>query len=94
MDYKIQNEEFDSAIRKLFHGTSWNQRAEAARQLGNLKDARATNMLARALKSEKDDVVINGIIEAMGKIGDTKSTKLIIDFLKQELELPEENQNN
>ena len=29
----------------------------------------------------------------MGKIGDAKATIVIIDFLKQELVLPEENQN-
>ena len=93
MAYKIQNKEFDAAIKNLFHGKSWNERADAARQLGKFKDARATNILVRALNSEKDDVVINRIIEAMGKIKDAKATKLIIDFLKRELEFPEEKQN-
>ena len=93
MDYKIQNEEYESAIKNLFRGKSWNERAEAARKLGGFKDARATNILARALNSEKDDVVINRIIEAMGKIKDAKATMLIIDFLKKETELPEDKQN-
>ena len=93
MDYKTQNKEYEAAIQTLFQAQSWNERADAARQLGKFKDARATNMLARALNSEKDEIVINRIIEAMGKIKDAKATMLIIDFLKKELELPEEKQN-
>jgi len=93
MDYKTQNKEYEAAIQTLFRGKSWNERADAARQLGKFKDARATNILARALNSEKDDIVINRIIEAMGKIKDAKATMLIINFLKKELELPEEKQN-
>ncbi|MFX1393833.1 MAG: HEAT repeat domain-containing protein [Promethearchaeota archaeon] len=88
-----QNNSFNMAIKNLFHGESWEQRAEAATELGKLKEARATNLLTKALKSEKDPVVINRIIEAMGKIKDPKATMIIIDFLKQELELPEERQN-
>jgi HEAT repeat protein len=93
MDYKIQNEEFDLAIKTLFQGKTWNERAEAARQLGKFKDARATNLLSRALNSEKDEVVINRIIEAMGKIKDAKATMQIVNFLNQELELQEDEQN-
>lgn len=93
MDYKTQNKEYEAAIQTLFRGKSWNERADAARQLGKFQDARATNILARALNSEKDEIVINRIIEAMGKIKDAKATMLIIDFLKKELELPEEKQN-
>jgi len=93
MDYKTQNKEYEAAIQTLLRGQSWNERADAARQLGKFQDARATNILARALNSEKDEIVINRIIEAMGKIKDAKATMLIIDFLKKELELPEEKQN-
>ncbi len=93
MDYKIQNEEFNTSIKNLFQGKSWNERADAARRLGRLKDSRATNILARALNSEKDEVVVNRIIEAMGEVRDAKATMLIIEFLKKELELPEEIQN-
>jgi len=88
-----QNEHFNIAIKNLFHGESWEQRAAAASKLGNLKDGRATNLLIKALKSEKDTVVINRIIEAMGKISDPKATMGIIEFLNQELELPEKKQN-
>ena len=58
-----------------------------------MKDARAINSLAKALNSEKDQVVINRIIEAMGEIKNPKATMLIINILKEELKLPEENQD-
>jgi len=93
MDQKIQNEAFNSYVKKLFNSSSWKDRANAAQNLGKLKEHRATNMLARALKSEEDAVVINRIIEAMGEIRDPKATMLIINFLKEELEKPEENQD-
>jgi HEAT repeat protein len=93
MDQKIQNEAFNSYVKKLFNSSSWKDRANAVQNLGKLKEHRATNMLARALKSEEDAVVINRIIEAMGEIRDPKATMLIINFLKEELEKPEENQD-
>ena len=93
MDQKTLNEQFNSYVKTLFDGSSWKDRAIAAQNLGQLKEKRATNILARALKSEKDDVVINRIIEAMGEIKDPKATMLIVNFLKQELEKPEEDQN-
>jgi len=93
MDQKIQNEAFNSYVKKLFNGLSWKDRAIAAQNLGKLKEGRATNMLARALKSEEDTVVINRIIEAMGEISDPKATMLIINFLKQELVKAEEDQD-
>ena len=93
MDQKTRNEAFNKYINTLFNSSSFKERAIAAQNLGNLKEGRAINMLARALKSEIDDVVINRIIEAMGEIGDPKATMLIIDFLKQELEKPEEEQD-
>ena len=93
MDQKTLNEQFNSYVKTLFDGSSWNDRAIAAQNLGQLKEGRATNILARALKSEKDAVVINRIIGAMGEIRDPKATMLIINFLKQELEKPEENQD-
>ncbi|MFX1302282.1 MAG: HEAT repeat domain-containing protein [Promethearchaeota archaeon] len=93
MDQKIQNEAFNSYVKKLFNSSNWKDRAIAAQNLGKSKEGRATNMLARALKSEKDTVVINRIIEAMGEIRDPKATMLIIDFLKSELEKSEEDQD-
>lgn len=76
---------FNKLLSQLFQQENWQQRSEAARELGVLKDARATNLLCRALKNEKDPSVINRIIEAMGKIGDPKATTTIIDKLKEEL---------
>ena len=93
MDQKTQNEAFNSYVKILFNSSGWKERAFAAQNLGQLKEGRATNILARALKSEKDDVVINRIIEAMGEIKDPKATMLIVNFLIQELERPEEDQN-
>ena len=93
MDHKTRNGAFNSYVKKLFESSSWKDRAIAAQKLGQLKEGRATNMLARALKSEKDAVAINRIIEAMGEIGDPKATMLIIDLLKEEIEKPEEDQD-
>jgi HEAT repeat protein len=93
MDHKTRNEAFNEYIKTLFNSSSFKERAIAAQNLGNLKEGRAINILARALKSEEDEVVINRIIEAMGEIGDPKATMLIIDFLKQELGKSEEDQD-
>ena len=93
MDQKTRNEAFNRYIKNLFESSSWKDRGTAAQNLGKLKEGRATNMLFRALKSEKDTVVINRIIEAMGEIRDPKATMIIIDFLKQEVEKSEDDQN-
>ena len=93
MDQKTRNEAFNSYVKKLFNSSGWKERAFAAQNLGQLKEGRAINILFRALKSEKDTVVINRIIEAMGEIRDPKSTMIIIDFLKQEVEKSEDDQN-
>ena len=84
MNWHEQNADFNSFIKQLFHETNWQKRAEAARQLGLLKDGRATNLLCRALKSEKDHMVINRIIEALGRIGDGRATLRILEKLKEE----------
>ena len=93
MDQKTQNEAFNKYIKKLFESSSWKERAIAAKNIGQLKEGRATNLLSRALKSENDPVVINQIIEAMGEIRDAKATMLIINFLKKELKKPEDSQD-
>ncbi|MBY8987728.1 MAG: hypothetical protein KGD61_04690 [Candidatus Lokiarchaeota archaeon] len=69
------------------------ERASAARQIGHLKDGRATNLLVKALTSEEDQIVINRIIEAMGEIKDAKATMTIVDLLKKELEKHENEQD-
>ncbi len=93
MDYKTQNAELNKAIYNLFNGKTTMERAKAANHLGYLKDGRAINSLAKALNSEKDQIVINRIIEAMGEIKNPKATMLIVNILKEELKLPEENQD-
>jgi len=93
MDADTQSNEFNLAMKKLFHGEVM-ERTTAARTLGHLKEGRATNLLVKALNSEKDPVVINRIIEAMGEIKDPKATIPIVNVLRQELEKPEEFQDS
>ncbi|MFX0001264.1 MAG: HEAT repeat domain-containing protein [Candidatus Hodarchaeota archaeon] len=86
MNWHEKNAEFNALIRQLFHDVDWQKRAEAARKLGLLKDGRATNLLCRALRSEKDHIVVNKIIEALGRIRDGRATLRIIEQLKEEQE--------
>ncbi len=83
---ELQNKDYNELIKLLFNDEKWEIRAEAARQIGIKSDGRATNLLYKALNKEKDDLVINRIIEAMGRIKDAKATMQIVDFLKKELE--------
>ena len=53
MDSDTKNIEFNLAIKKLFHGGVM-ERVTAARTLGHLKEGRATNLLVKALYSERD----------------------------------------
>ncbi len=87
MNWHEQNKEFNSLLNQLFRGDDWQKRAEAARQLGLMKDGRAVNLLCRALRSEKDKMVQNRIIEALGRIGDPRATLRIVEILKEELNL-------
>lgn len=89
MDWKVLNENYNALIKQLFHAKEWESRAEAAKQLGLLKDGRAVNLLCRALKSEKDNSVIIRIIEALGRIGNGKATMRIIEKLKNETDKDE-----
>jgi len=84
-----KNANFNELIRLLFNSNDWQKRAEAARKLGLLKDSRASNLLWRAIKSEKEYMVVNRIIEAMGRIGDAKVTLSIINILREELKRQE-----
>ena len=86
MDWNALNENYNVLIKQLFHGKNWEDRADAARQLGFLRDGRAVNLLCRALKSEKDSSVSLRIIEALGRIGDGRATLRILDKMYQELE--------
>ena len=87
-----RDNEYNLAIKNLFHGGIM-ERASAARQIGHFKDGRATNLLVRALNSEKDQIVINRIIEAMGEVNDAKATMVIVELLKKELEKHENDQD-
>ncbi|HDZ18922.1 hypothetical protein LCGC14_1539630, partial [marine sediment metagenome] len=66
MNWQEINAKFNSLIKQLFHDEEWQNRADAARELGLLEEGRAVNLLCSALKSEKDYIVINRIIEALG----------------------------
>ncbi|MHA2038468.1 MAG: HEAT repeat domain-containing protein [Promethearchaeota archaeon] len=89
MTWHEQNVKYNTLIKKLFHDEDWQQRAEAARELGIMKEGRAVNLLCRALRSEKDYLVTNKIIEALGKIGDGRATLRIVEKLIEELDKPE-----
>ena len=84
MNWHEKNAEFNALIKQLFHDGNWHKRAEAARQLGLIKESRATNLMCRALRIEKDRMVINKIIEALGRIGDSRATLRIIEKLEEE----------
>ena len=92
MDSNSRDTEYNLAIKNLFNGEIM-IRASAARQIGRLKDSRATNLLIRALKSEKDPIVINRIIEAMGEIKNAKATMAIVEILKKELDKQDSEQD-
>jgi hypothetical protein len=84
MNWEEINAKFNSLIKQLFHDEEWQNRAVAARELGLLEEGRAVNLLCSALKSEKDYIVINRIIEALGRIRDGKATLRIIEKLEEE----------
>jgi HEAT repeat protein len=85
MNWHEQNIKFNSLVKQLFHDGNWQKRADAARELGIMKEGRSVNLLCRALRSEEDHLVINRIIEALGRIGDGRATLRIIEKLKDEL---------
>jgi HEAT repeat protein len=89
MDWHARNANFNDLIKQLFHEKEVEKRAEAARQLGFLKDGRAVNLLCRALKNEEESMVVNRIIEALGQIADGRATLRIIEKLKDEIKKPE-----
>ena len=89
MNWHARNANFNDLIKQLFHEKEAEKRAEAARQLGFLKDGRAVNLLCRALNIEKESMVVNRIIEALGQISDGRATLRIIEKLKEEIEKPE-----
>jgi len=89
MNWQAKNVNFNSLIRQVFHDKVSDKRAEAARQLGFLQDGRAVNLLCRALKIEDDPIVVNRIIEALGRIEDGRATLGIIEKLEEEIKKPQ-----
>ncbi len=85
MTWHEQNKEYNEILNQLFIKESWKKRAEAAQKLGFMRDGRSVNLLCRALRSEKDKMVQNRIIEALGKIGDGRATLRIVEILEEEL---------
>ena len=85
MTWHEQNIKYNSLVKQLFHDEDWQKRADAARELGMMKEGRSVNLLCRALRSEEDHLVINRIIEALGRIGDGRATLRIIEKLKEEI---------
>lgn len=89
MDWHAKNTNYNELIRQVFHDKNSDKRAEAARQLGFLQDGRAVNLLCRALKTEDDPIVLNRIIEALGRIEDGRATLRIIEKLEEEIKKSE-----
>jgi len=91
MAWQAKNINFNQLIKQVFHDKESDKRAEAARQLGFLQDGRSVNLLCRALKTEDDPIVINRLIEALGRIKDGRATLRIIEKLDEEIKKPEMN---
>lgn len=89
MNWHEQNVKYNALIKQLFHDEDWQKRAEAARELGIMEEGRAVNLMCRALRSEKDHIVINRIIEALGRIRDGRATLRIVEKLLEELDKSE-----
>ncbi|MCK4382168.1 MAG: HEAT repeat domain-containing protein [Candidatus Lokiarchaeota archaeon] len=89
MTWHEQNVKYNALIKQLFHDENWQKRAEVARELGIMEEGRAVNLLCRALRSEKDHIVINRIIEALGRIRDGRATLRIVEKLLEELDKSE-----
>lgn len=87
---KSRDADFNRLIRDLFHAEEWKKRADAARNLGFLQDGRAVNLMCKALKKEEEYMVVNRIIEALGRINHPKATLLIVDKLKEEIQKREQ----
>jgi len=79
MAWQAKNINFNNLIKNLLHDRDSEKRAESARQIGFLRDARSVNLLCRALKTEKNPTVVNRIIEALGRIGDGRATLSILE---------------
>jgi HEAT repeats len=70
--------------RRMTRETWLEQRREAARELGRLKDKRAVLVLLKIIKKERFDVILEISIDALGEIGDKRA----VDPLKKLLNDP------
>ncbi len=89
MAWQAKNVNFNNLIKQMLHDKDPEKRAESARQLGFLRDARSVNLLCRAIKTETNPTVVNRIIEALGRIGDGRATLDILDKFKVEIKKSE-----
>jgi HEAT repeat protein len=85
MNLHNQKKDFNDLIRQLFNAEKWEKRANAALELGYLRDKRATNLLIKALNKESDISVLNRIVEALGRLKDPKATIPLIRLLKRKI---------
>ncbi len=91
MAWQAKNINFNNLIKQMLHDKDPEKRAESARQVGFLRDARSVNLLCHALKIETNPVVVNRIIEALGRIGDGRATLGILEKFEIEMKKPENN---
>ena len=91
MEWRTKNANFSILIKGLLHDKDSEKRAEFARQLGFLRDTRSVNLMCRALKTETNPVVVNRIIEALGRIGDGRATLSILEKFEIEVKKSEIN---
>ena len=89
MNWQAKNTNFNNLIKQMLHDKDFEKRAESARQLGFLRDAKSVNLLCRALKTETNSTVVNRIIETLGRIGDGRATLSILEKFKVEIKKSE-----
>ena len=89
MDWQAKNTNFNILIKTMIHDKDSERRSESARQLGFLQDTRSVNLMCRALKTEANPIVVNRIIEALGRIGDGRATLSILEKFEIEMKKSE-----
>ena len=89
MAWQAKNINFNNLIKQMLHDKDSAKRAKSARQVGFLRDGRSVNLLCRALKTERNPIVVNRIIEALGRIGDGRATLGILEKFEIEIKKSE-----
>jgi len=90
MEWRTKNTDFNNLIKNMLHNEDFEKRAESARQVGFLRDGRSVNLFCRALKTERNPIVVNRIIEALGRIGDGRATLGILEKFEIEIKKSED----